>query len=179
LLFQLYHLRFQFLHIHYYEWLRLCSVIFVLYVMSIVTKTCTESQNCSQGSGIAVLSVFIVPTICNNAAFPEWLGFLYVQKVLTQWYRFSNTALWPLNEKDNLYMKTQSQLCGVSSLLLYEHIFYTHHHLLVNLIPLQLLLMLCSYGHYSSGGIEWFVSVAWRRRRMHRKFDSWYESIPE
>jgi len=58
------------------------------------------------------------------------------------------------SEQDNLYMKTQSQLCGVSSLILYEHIFRTHHHLLVNLISLQLLLVLCSYGHYSSGGIE-------------------------
>jgi len=179
LLSQHYHHRFQFVHVHYYEWLRFCSVIFVLYVISIVIETCTESQNCSQGSGIAFISVFIVSTIHNNAAFDESLKFLYVQKVLTQWYQFSHTALWPLSEQDNLYMKTQSQLCGVSCLIFYEHIFCTHHHLLVNLNSLQLLLMLCSYGHYSSGCIEWFVPVAWRRRRMHRKFHSWYECIPE
>jgi len=47
--------------------------------MSVVIKTCTESQNCSQGSGIAFLSVFIVSAIYNNAAFAESLGFSYVQ----------------------------------------------------------------------------------------------------
>jgi len=85
--------------------MRLCSVIFVLYVMSIVIKTCTESQNCSQGSAVAFLSVFVVSSIYNNAAFAESLGFLYVQEVLTQWYQFSHTALWPLSEQDNLDMK--------------------------------------------------------------------------
>lgn len=121
----------------------------------------------------------LVTAIYNNATFADSLRFLCVQKVFTQWYQFSYTALWPLSEQDNLYMKTQSQLCGVSSLVFYDHIFCTHHQLLVNLISLQLLLMLCSYGHYSSGGIEWYVPVAWRRRRMHRKFHSWYECIPE
>jgi len=52
--------------------------MFVLYAMFIDIKTCTESQNCSQGSGIAFLSVFIVPTIYNNSAFAESLRFLYV-----------------------------------------------------------------------------------------------------
>jgi hypothetical protein len=52
--------------------------------MSIVIKTCTESQNCSQGSAVAFLSVFVVSSIYNNAAFAESLGFLYVQEVLTQ-----------------------------------------------------------------------------------------------
>jgi hypothetical protein len=73
----------------------------------------------------------------------------------------------------------QFQLCGVSNIIFYEHIFHTHHYVLVHLISQQLLLMLCSYGHYSSGGIEWFVPVAWRRRRMHRKFNLWHECIPE